>query len=1121
MTTKTERGMQMYSGTLTVLKRFTMGVLGVLGLSVLTTGQVSAQEIPAPDLFNDQVACSQAAGMYDVVTQSVVAMGAMTSALDDLLRGGAGMSPRPIDGLAGATTTKTSMFPTAGMAMPCGGSGALADNADAAAVGAGYAAVRTAYLDLVGKEEAQRVAQQNVDGAATPTAQQLKTLEDAKAATAKSQTALDAISMGPIYQAGIAEWRASDAIPAAITAWDAAVNDATTKEGTLNDADYLKYVAIANTGSTTLLDLLVDADGTLVQAQLNNFLGIDSNGNTVATVYHDESGALIVPMTGSGDDAVPTEVTADVGVIKANLDAANEVVTALEKAQANPDQLQRPRLAEALRRAKLIRDHQDTQYKAALAESTNDLEPAVEGTQSIATYNAAYQAAVGTRNTAETALRAAARHREQSTAAVKTQFQNAESFFDQLVARRMVEQTEAAKVVTDAGDAATEAQMEASADAAAAVAAAQATKANYERLTSDTDNPVTALVQELLKPETGDDAGDDGQALVDAIDTTYDKTIENAAAIEELVGTGEEDGDGGQVNENTAAIAALTDEDGPVTMNTENIAENKAAVEALTAEDGPVTMNTENIAANTDGVAANKEAVEALTAEDGPVTMNTDNIAANKTMIDANTEGVAANKTATETNADGVAANKTATETNADGVAANKTATETNADGVAANKTATETNADGVAANKTATETNADGVAANKTATETNADGVAANKTATETNAGMITTNIEGIAANKTATETNADGVAANKTATETNAEGIAANKTATETNADGVAANKTATETNADGIAANKTATETNASGIATNVEGIATNVEGIATNVTGIATNVTAIETNASGIATNVEGIATNVEGIATNVTGIATNVTAIETNASGIATNVEGIATNVTGIATNVTGIATNVTGIATNVTGIATNVEGIAVNKAATETNATGIATNVTDIATNAGNIMTNAGNIVTNAGNIVTNADGVAVNKMATETNAGNITMNAGGIATNASNITAAEVRIMANEGKITTNTGSIASNKSAIDANAASIGKLGNELRNDLDVVRAGVAASMALAGMPSLDGRGFAVGLGSFDGETAFAAGFLYSTDRASFKIGVTSSGGETGASVGGAWQF
>ena len=86
-----------------------------------------------------------------------------------------------------------------------------------------------------------------------------------------------------------------------------------------------------------------------------------------------------------------------------------------------------------------------------------------------------------------------------------------------------------------------------------------------------------------------------------------------------------------------------------------------------------------------------------------------------------------------------------------------------------------------------------------------------------------------------------------------------------------------------------------------------------------------------------------------------------------------------------------------------------------------------------------------------------------------------------------------------------------------INDNGARIG----ELSDDLDVVRAGVAASMALAGMPAINGRGISIGVGSFDGESAFAVGFQIQGEMASFKIGLTSGGGATGASAGVGFQF
>ena len=114
--------------------------------------------------------------------------------------------------------------------------------------------------------------------------------------------------------------------------------------------------------------------------------------------------------------------------------------------------------------------------------------------------------------------------------------------------------------------------------------------------------------------------------------------------------------------------------------------------------------------------------------------------------------------------------------------------------------------------------------------------------------------------------------------------------------------------------------------------------------------------------------------------------------------------------------------------------------------------------------------------------------------------------------------------IGSNASSISSNASAIANNMNAICSNASAISDNRNmigELSNDLDVVRAGVAASMALAGMPAINGRGISIGVGSFDGESAFAVGFQIQGEMASFKIGLTSGGGATGASAGVGFQF
>ena len=146
-------------------------------------------------------------------------------------------------------------------------------------------------------------------------------------------------------------------------------------------------------------------------------------------------------------------------------------------------------------------------------------------------------------------------------------------------------------------------------------------------------------------------------------------------------------------------------------------------------------------------------------------------------------------------------------------------------------------------------------------------------------------------------------------------------------------------------------------------------------------------------------------------------------------------------------------------------------------------------NEQDIGMNTGHIMDNRGMIETNTGNI-------AANTMGIESNTAGVSMNSG-------RIDAAESMIGQNQGNISGNTAMI------------------GELSESLEVVRAGVAASMALAGMPAINGRGISIGVGSFDGESAFAIGFQIQNEATSFKVGLTSGGGATGASAGVGFQF
>ena len=88
-----------------------------------------------------------------------------------------------------------------------------------------------------------------------------------------------------------------------------------------------------------------------------------------------------------------------------------------------------------------------------------------------------------------------------------------------------------------------------------------------------------------------------------------------------------------------------------------------------------------------------------------------------------------------------------------------------------------------------------------------------------------------------------------------------------------------------------------------------------------------------------------------------------------------------------------------------------------------------------------------------------------------------------------------------------------------IQNNAAEIASLGDSV----DILRSGVAATLAIAGMPVSpgDGWGYALGAGSFDGESAIAAGLTFRDDKSTFTFSVGNSGGESTVSAGYARNF
>jgi hypothetical protein len=176
------------------------------------------------------------------------------------------------------------------------------------------------------------------------------------------------------------------------------------------------------------------------------------------------------------------------------------------------------------------------------------------------------------------------------------------------------------------------------------------------------------------------------------------------------------------------------------------------------------------------------------------------------------------------------------------------------------------------------------------------------------------------------------------------------------------------------------------------------------------------------------------------------------------------------------------------------------------------NATGIEANVATLAVHEGLVTQNIADIATNATGIATNATGIAANVATLAVHEGLVTQNIADIATNATGIEANVATLAVHEGLVMQNIDNIGMNTSSI-----------NTLSADVDVLRSGVAASLAHAGMPVAPGAGwgFAVGTGHFDGESAVAAGLTFRSKTSSYKLSFGSSGGETSGSAGAAWNF
>ena len=495
-----------------VLKRFLITALSALGLGALVATPAFGQttppapgsgNIPAPDLFDDQIACSMNVpplmGAMSVPMPSMLITGTMSSTLDNLLRGNMGMgNPRNVDLTAtddpdtGGNNPMDLIYVVPTGVANCGGPTdgtvvaftAAVNGAIATDVAEGFTAVKTAYDSLVAQEgvvanaltalnQARMSATAtNPNTTAINSAQAI--LDAAETELAKRQTALDAISDGPIYQAGIAEWRARGAVTSAVAAWNMAVDGVTTTDdmGALDILDATTYggaphqdasanvltgyVALGTDPSGTdagSVGNVLNADGSVNLANLRTYADVAGDGTRTGDNFNDD-GTLAVPMRatldpddGNAMERLPT--TATIAVIRADVEAANNAVKALEEAQAKNVNTNLDRAyEEGIRRARLEAAHLNAQWQAAITDAVdlrtaaqklrfvddnsdgdnspddNETTPNtayVDAFSILSRYNS-YGEALVKRDNAETALRMAVADREAKTMATVNSF---------------------------------------------------------------------------------------------------------------------------------------------------------------------------------------------------------------------------------------------------------------------------------------------------------------------------------------------------------------------------------------------------------------------------------------------------------------------------------------------------------------------------------------------------------------------------------------------------------------------------------------------------------------------------------------------------------------------------
>ena len=676
------------------LKRILTAALGALGLGAFAAGTASAQQIPAPDIFDDQITCSMnVPSAMNTPMPSVIPMGATMSPLDTLI--GDGMTAIDVTGTgAGSYEELGYVIPADGSNCGLGmgsdpfvatGMNAMGDDAEGAIpfdVADGYSTLLTRFMAVYGdpgdaastgakgvldaaNEALAMAIAMGTEGAGLTALQEAVTR--ANDAYTKALAAFNAVStdptnsssLGPIYDAGKAEWMAKATVTKAVVEYNSQVATTTTAQTTLDAMNYADnyveggtptaddslWVPLGNTelfaGSTPVVTVAMGM-GTVNIGQLVQYTNADlanpqvgmaavpgmgtgdgTTGNEapvasdVTASNFDAAGNLIIPMEANAattDDLTDlrntTSATNAVSDIRTLVENANIAAAALKKARDDNVGLNQAIYDEAYRRAQAEADYYNARWAEVVAYSrdtrtdlqkleyldtdgsgVNEAAERTEGNRntayvanptSIASRNADLTTEQNKRFLREQELRAAVSTREAATAAVRTAFTDPQDFYDQLVAKRNAAKIAADKAVAEATTPSLT-QTTAQENAMKALVEANGRKSTIDSLFDDPNDPTEALVTELLK---GDDDGDDGQALVNAISSNYDAV--NALTAEDDPDTLEDES--GRITQLEDKVSMLTGGDD----GSSGLGALEDRVNALTAMDDPETMENEN-----------------------------------------------------------------------------------------------------------------------------------------------------------------------------------------------------------------------------------------------------------------------------------------------------------------------------------------------------------------------------------------------------------------------------------------------------------------------------------------------------------------------------------------------